>query len=143
MSFNDRDCVGMQDWVVPVCELPLRYREPGVGGIREIFAPAGSRLDDRATFIVTVGHWIDEHRYLADAWRAYSADKRSSPEPYFGLSSAPLVVVSSMGATWTIPRSRTRRMRAQTSSLAKHAGVLRRHRVQGTKTPPSADGAQT
>jgi len=41
-------------------------------------------LTDRGEFLLAVTGWLRQHPELVDQRRGYSADKRTSPSPYFG-----------------------------------------------------------
>ena len=148
MDTNARGAIGMADWVALVCELPLRYRQPGAGSIRALFAPADDHLDDRAVFIVAVSEWIHEHRNIVEAWRYYSEDKRSSPTPYFRRPSAPLVV-GFFDKNYTDERryadetTFTDEVDACADFIYGEAcWSLRRHRVQEFQAPSRVDDAE-
>lgn len=80
------------NWIEQVCNLPLRFRLPGSGSIRELFAPADAYLNDRSAFIAAITLWIQAHGNLVDAWIGYCEDRRGSPAPYFRRESGSLVV---------------------------------------------------
>jgi hypothetical protein len=82
----------MADWVEEVCNLPLTFRLPGSGSIRDLFSPADAYLDDRLAFIAAITPWIQAHTDLVDAWIGYSEDGRGAPTPYFARKSGSLVV---------------------------------------------------
>ena len=60
--------------------------------IYQRFDAACPPLADRATFHEAVAHWLRRHPELIDQWQTYSADKRTSPSPYFGRDAVPLEV---------------------------------------------------
>ncbi|HEY1388535.1 MAG TPA: hypothetical protein VGF38_08320 [Ktedonobacterales bacterium] len=82
----------LANWIEQVCNLPLRFRLPGSGSIRDLFSPADAYLDDRLAFIAAITPWIQAHVNLVDAWIGYSEDRRGFPAPYFAREFGSLVV---------------------------------------------------
>ena len=78
-------------WIEDVCLIPLRFND-GTVSIRELFEAAQVTRADRPVFEGAVRAFLETRPELVEAWATYSANKRSSPSPYFEVKSAESVV---------------------------------------------------
>jgi len=71
---------GEPSWIVPLCSIAEAYRIED-RSIRELFERAAPDLDD-PRFVEMVVRRLEREPLLVEAWQQYSADKRSTPNPF-------------------------------------------------------------